>query len=164
MKTFTEQYNALSEKIESQLTKLISWKGEPSDFVNEPCLKITFSGNDYVCDYDEIAILHGKLCLIDTDGLQYNLCVLEFDTLCELIDKLSIFNPNDNKDYPVRILENREIDLCEYPNFHKSGSVYGMKKQYYGKGALLVRDGDYIYNVTADPKIYFEHAEETENQ
>ena len=34
-----------------------------------------------------------------------------------------------------------------FPNFHKSGSVRGMKKFYYGKDALLVRCGDYIYNV-----------------
>ena len=159
MKTFTEQYNALSEQIESQLTKLISWKGEPSDFVSENCLKIV-SG---LWDYDEIIILHGRLIVIDTDGMQYNLSCIAFEELCKVADKLSIFNPNDNKDYPVRILADREINLSEYPNFHKSGSVYGMKKLYYGKGALLVRDGDYIYNVTADPEIYFEHAEETEN-
>lgn len=41
-----------------------------------------------------------------------------------------------------------------FPNFHKSGSVTGMKKLYYGKDALLVKCGNYIYNVTSEPEIY----------
>lgn len=46
--------------------------------------------------------------------------------------------------------------LSEYPNFHRTGSISGMKKQYYGKDALLVRCGNYIYNVSSNPKIYEE--------
>ena len=30
-----------------------------------------------------------------------------------------------------------------------------MRKLYYGKNALLVRCGDYIYNVTTNPDIYY---------
>lgn len=45
-------------------------------------------------------------------------------------------------------------NLSEFPNFHVSGSVLGMKRQYYGKNALLIRCGAYIYNVTAEPEIY----------
>lgn len=44
--------------------------------------------------------------------------------------------------------------LSCFPNFHKSGSIKGMKKLYYGKDALLVRCGEYIYNVSSHPKIY----------
>lgn len=44
--------------------------------------------------------------------------------------------------------------LC-FPNFHKSGSIRGMKKQYYGVAALLVHCGSYIYNVTSEPNIYY---------
>jgi hypothetical protein len=44
--------------------------------------------------------------------------------------------------------------LSNFPNFHKSGSIAGMKKQYYGKDALLVKCGDYIYNVSSEPEIY----------
>lgn len=44
--------------------------------------------------------------------------------------------------------------LPELPNFHKSGSVIGMKRKYYGRDALLVSYGSYIYNVTAYPEIY----------
>lgn len=31
----------------------------------------------------------------------------------------------------------------------------GMKKQYYGVAALLVRCGSYIYNVTSEPNLYY---------
>lgn len=45
--------------------------------------------------------------------------------------------------------------LSDYPNFYKSGSIKGMKKLYYGKYSLLVRNGSYIYNVTSNPDIYY---------
>lgn len=47
------------------------------------------------------------------------------------------------------------IDLSRFPNFHKSGNIIGMKKLYYGKNALLVKKGAYIYNVTSEPTIYY---------
>lgn len=34
-----------------------------------------------------------------------------------------------------------------FPSFDASGSVKGMKKKFYGKDALLVRCGSYIYHV-----------------
>lgn len=53
-------------------------------------------------------------------------------------------------------IEDGEImHISDYPNFHKSGSIAGMKKQYYGENALLVRCGNYIYNVTTKPDIYY---------
>jgi hypothetical protein len=51
--------------------------------------------------------------------------------------------------------ENAPKNLCDFPNFHKSGSIIGMKKLYYGQDALLVKCGDYIYNVTSEPEIYY---------
>ena len=45
-------------------------------------------------------------------------------------------------------------NILKYPNFPKTGSVTGMRKLYYGKDALLVRCGEYIYNVTSNPEIY----------
>ena len=47
-----------------------------------------------------------------------------------------------------------KFNLSAFPNFHKSGSISGMKKLYYGKNALLVRCGSFIYNVTSAPHIY----------
>jgi hypothetical protein len=52
-------------------------------------------------------------------------------------------------------LEDKEkYNLSDFPNFSKTGSIMGMKKMYYGKDALLVRCGAYIYNVTSKPEIY----------
>lgn len=42
------------------------------------------------------------------------------------------------------------LGLSNFPNFHASGSIAGMKKQFYGKNALLVRCGSYIYNVDSE--------------
>lgn len=41
--------------------------------------------------------------------------------------------------------EGKRVNISRFPNFHKSGSIRGMKKQYYGVAALLVRCGSYIY-------------------
>lgn len=41
-------------------------------------------------------------------------------------------------------------DLSVFPNFHKSGSIKGMKDKYYGKNALLIKSGSYIYKVTEE--------------
>ncbi len=48
----------------------------------------------------------------------------------------------------------KNVGLSRFPNFSVSGSIKGMKKKYYGKDALLVRSGSYIYNVTSSPDIY----------
>lgn len=58
----------------------------------------------------------------------------------------------------VKILYKRDavrIDISRFPNFHRTGSIAGMKKLYYGKNALLVRCGSWIYNVTSEPEIYY---------
>ena len=73
-------------------------------------------------------------------------------------DEYSYAGRADEMEQPCRLFkkENREkIDLSQYPNFSASGSIRGMKEKYYGKLALLVRDGNYIYNVSADPYIYW---------
>lgn len=44
-------------------------------------------------------------------------------------------------------------NLYQYPNFSATGSVTGMKNLYYGKDALLVRSGAYIYKVPAS--VYY---------
>ena len=47
----------------------------------------------------------------------------------------------------------KRLGINNCPNFHTSGSIRGMKK-YYGKDALLVRSGSYIYNVTDKSEIF----------
>ena len=43
--------------------------------------------------------------------------------------------------------EKKIYNLFQYPNFSATGSIYGMKKLYYGMDALLVRSGSWIYKV-----------------
>lgn len=47
----------------------------------------------------------------------------------------------------MKVSEAKKYNLSQYPNFHSSGSIKGMKNMYYGKDALLVRSGSYIYKV-----------------
>ncbi len=54
----------------------------------------------------------------------------------------------------MTVEEGKAFNLSQFPNFHKSGSIRGMKRLYYGHEALLVKCGDYIYNVTSAPIIY----------
>jgi hypothetical protein len=42
----------------------------------------------------------------------------------------------------------------QYPNFHRTGSIVGMRRRFYGARALLVRCGQWIYNVSSAPDIY----------
>ena len=51
--------------------------------------------------------------------------------------------------------DGERIGISCFPNFHKSGSIAGMNRLYYGKNALLVRCGSWIYNVSSEPEIYY---------
>jgi hypothetical protein len=51
--------------------------------------------------------------------------------------------------------DTEKVGISRFPNFHKSGSIAGMKRLYYGKNALLVRCGSWIYNVSSEPEIYY---------
>ena len=54
----------------------------------------------------------------------------------------------------MTIEEGKRLGISRFPNFHRTGSVQGMKRMYYGSDCLLVRCGNYIYNVTSEPQIY----------
>ena len=56
----------------------------------------------------------------------------------------------------MAIEQGKRIGIDRFPNFHKTGSVRGMKRLYYGKNCLLVRCGNYVYNVTSEPRIFFQ--------
>ena len=56
-------------------------------------------------------------------------------------------------------VKNKPDELSEYPSFSVTGSIKGMKDKYYGKGALLVKCGAYIYNVSSNPSIYHDIAQ-----
>ena len=44
----------------------------------------------------------------------------------------------------MAIEQGKRIGIDRFPNFHKTGSVRGMKRLYYGKNCLLVRCGNYV--------------------
>ncbi len=54
----------------------------------------------------------------------------------------------------MTVAEGKQVGIDRFPNFHRTGSVRGMKRLYYGTECLLVRCGNYIYNVTSEPQIY----------
>ncbi len=39
----------------------------------------------------------------------------------------------------MTVEQGKRCNISRFPNFHRSGSIKGMKKLYYGKDALLVR-------------------------
>ena len=54
----------------------------------------------------------------------------------------------------MTIEQGKRVGINRFPNFHRTGSIRGMKKLYYGADCLLVRCGNFIYNVTAEPHFY----------
>ena len=85
--------------------------------------------------------------------------------LSDLILALSPFCPSQKgKNWTLKtkimrikrmtIEQGMRVGISRFPNFHKTGSVRGMKKLYYGYKCLLVRCGSYVYNVSAEPQIY----------
>ncbi|KKN56254.1 hypothetical protein LCGC14_0573990 [marine sediment metagenome] len=54
----------------------------------------------------------------------------------------------------LKVKDGKRLSIDRFPSFSATGSIRGMKNQFYGKQALLVHCGSYIYNVTAQPTIY----------
>ena len=54
----------------------------------------------------------------------------------------------------LKVKKGKELGIDNYPNFSASGSIKGMRNLFFGKDALLVKCGSYIYNVTSAPHIY----------
>ncbi len=54
----------------------------------------------------------------------------------------------------MKVKKAESLGISNCPNFSATGSIVGMKKLFYGKNALLVRSGSFIYNVTDKPEIY----------
>lgn len=55
----------------------------------------------------------------------------------------------------LKVDDGKRVGIDRFPNFMANGSIRGMKDKFYGKDALLVRCGSYIYNVTDEPDIYY---------
>jgi len=58
----------------------------------------------------------------------------------------------------IYVKDYERLNLTQFPNFASNGSIKGMKDKYYGKDALLVKCGSYIYNVSSQPDIYYNEA------
>lgn len=80
----------------------------------------------------------------------------ECDFFNEVKNKLNIQTLNDMRTRRLSKEQGKQCNISRFPNFHKSGSIKGMKRIYYGMDALLVRCGDYIYNVSSEPNIYYQ--------
>lgn len=48
----------------------------------------------------------------------------------------------------LSVSEGKALGIDKFPNFSVTGSIRGMKEKFYGKDALLVRCGSYIYCVS----------------
>lgn len=60
------------------------------------------------------------------------------------------------KTYKTKTLPvDQQHRLADFPSFSATGSIRGMKKLYYGKGAMLVKCGSYIYNISENPFLYY---------
>lgn len=44
----------------------------------------------------------------------------------------------------LKVKDGKRLNISQFPNFQANGSIRGMKKQFYGQDALLVRCGNYI--------------------
>lgn len=58
----------------------------------------------------------------------------------------------------IKVKDAKRLNLDQFPNFSANGSIKGMKDKFYGKNALLVKSGGWIYNVTSKPEIYYNNA------
>ena len=56
----------------------------------------------------------------------------------------------------LKVEDGKQVHIDRFPCFSVTGSITGMKDKYYGKDALLVRCGSYIYDVTSEPSIYYQ--------
>ena len=56
----------------------------------------------------------------------------------------------------LSVADGKKFNISQYPNISTTGSIVGWRKQMgkYGKTALMVRCGSYIYNVDSAPEIY----------
>jgi hypothetical protein len=63
-------------------------------------------------------------------------------------------NTNRKKFKMISVRKGDILDLDNYPNFHRSGNVKGMREKFYGKDALLLQCGEYIYNLSSNPELF----------
>ena len=79
------------------------------------------------------------------------------EALDEIPIPMAAYSRNRTDDMRTKTLYKADGDrlkIDRFPCFHITGSIAGMKRMFYGKDALLVRCGSWIYNVSKEPRIY----------
>ena len=70
---------------------------------------------------------------------------------------MAAYSRNRTDDMRTKTLYKADGDglkIDRFPCLHITGSIAGVKRMFYGKDALLVRSGSWIYNVSKEPRIY----------
>jgi hypothetical protein len=55
----------------------------------------------------------------------------------------------------LSVKDNRAKLLHQFPSAGPIANIKGMKSKFWGKNALVVKCGYYIYNVSADSELYY---------
>ena len=50
----------------------------------------------------------------------------------------------------LKVSEGERLNIDRFPSFSSTGSITGMKRDFYGKDAMLVKGGSFIYNTESD--------------
>ena len=82
---------------------------------------------------------------------------LEPERIAHAVRRMAAYSRNRTDDMRTKTLYKADGDrlkIDRFPCFHITGSIAGMKRMFYGKDALLVRCGSWIYNVSKEPRIY----------
>lgn len=61
----------------------------------------------------------------------------------------------------LKVADGKKYHIENFPCCHVTGSIKGMKRDFWGKNVLLVKCGSYIYNVFGSPYgsfIYYDRA------
>ena len=131
----------------SELNELLRWHKIQSD-------KSGFATDEAL---DEIFRELPRLVKDKRDG-----CIelIDYDNAAEWrgdLERKPSYSRNRTDDMRTKTLYKADGDrlkIDRFPCFHITGSIAGMKRMFYGKDALLVRCGSWIYNVSKEPRIY----------
>lgn len=102
-KTFYKQLEELRQQGVLEIENLICTEGVESDHLSEKCLKIKkddlmfkLDGSRYLT---ELAIVNGRLTLLDNGGYHYSTYVLEDEKLMQVFDHLiEEYSPDNEED------------------------------------------------------------------
>lgn len=89
MEKLTKKLETLNQEIVQQIIELIEMKGVKSKHTSDIVLSIQDEEKMYNLDGGRYLVELNSKVLIDNQGYQYNLEVLEIDKLCEVVDSIA---------------------------------------------------------------------------